>query len=719
LDPVSIESDIEAVTVYSSGAQVRRVGRLEANGGFPERIRVPGLPLCLDDTSVRVWLEPPAEGDPVPTVADVRVGLLAAAPADVREPPDEADLEALRLEAARLRRRLDVVRGEAARLRSLKPPPESPADLRLALLAFRTGREERLVEKRIETADRLREVTERTRELEEQRRLASQAGVVREGDLSKSAEVRLAAPAGASCGARLIVEYLVPGARWAPGYSLRVDEDLERARLSLRAMVCQDTGEDWEGVRLTLSTANPSSWRELPELCSLRIGRRQRPPSKLGWREPPTGAEALYADYDGFRERFLPAPDLFDEPTRRYAPPALPAEEPQDWDRTAESLDEIEDAYDEEYEEADEPDGVAELSAYAPSEPSPMPLACAAPAPPPAPGRALPKKARARSAAPRAPASPAMAPPAPEPPPPPSAPDALLDYGRLRLGDACSPDRGALRRVPSGEVWLELLAHLEVEVELDVVAVVRRAADRSAAVAHRPPPTGHRAPARTDGFDSVYRTSAVVDVPADRGFVSVPVLAADTSVAMRHVVVPRESTDAFRMARVTNPLEVALLPGPTDVYLGAELLLTPPLEAVAPGGHCELGLGVDEALKVARNSHFEEEAAGLLRGRLALKHGIEIELANNGASAARVEVRERVPVRREEDDDVEVEVGPAEPAWEEWEPEPEPHAARLRGGYRWRVDLPAGAKQRLEAQYTVSIASKHELVGGNRREGGA
>ena len=40
----------------------------------------------------------------------------------------------------------------------------------------------------------------------------------------------------------------------------------------------------------------------------------------------------------------------------------------------------------------------------------------------------------------------------------------------------------------------------------------------------------------------------------------------------------------------------------------------------------------------------------------------------------------------------------------------------LRGGYRWRVAVPAGQNKRLRAGYEVKIANKLELVGGNRRE---
>lgn len=107
----------------------------------------------------------------------------------------------------------------------------------------------------------------------------------------------------------------------------------------------------------------------------------------------------------------------------------------------------------------------------------------------------------------------------------------------------------------------------------------------------------------------------------------------------------------------------------------------------------------------------------MLRGSLKLQHGIAIDVDNVSAQPIELEVRERIPVAREGEDDVEIVIGRVEPAWEPWKPDADgPRAARLRGGYRWRVALAAGAKKTLRAAYEVKIPSKAELVGGNRRE---
>lgn len=76
--------------------------------------------------------------------------------------------------------------------------------------------------------------------------------------------VSIAAGAAVS-DAALAIEYLTPNASWAPLYDLKLDtseakEPGMEAELSIarRASVTQRTGEVWDGVRLSLSTARPS-----------------------------------------------------------------------------------------------------------------------------------------------------------------------------------------------------------------------------------------------------------------------------------------------------------------------------------------------------------------------------------------------------------------------------------------------------------------------------
>jgi uncharacterized protein (TIGR02231 family) len=247
-------------------------------------------------------------------------------------------------------------------------------------------------------------------------------------------------------------------------------------------------------------------------------------------------------------------------------------------------------------------------------------------------------------------------------------------------------------------------------------ALEARIVDATAAVARLALPPGCHAE-WAHAYDYAFVGEGAVDVRADGAWHPVAIASRAGTAKLRHVAVPREQADVFRLAEIINPFDGPLLAGPIDVYDRGQFLVTSEVDDTPAGATVEIGLGVDPAIKIARNVEFHEEATGVLRGGLRLVHAIAIEAENASQRAIDLEVRDRVPVTRAGDDEVEVAIGRADPAWEPWAPEPgTPAAQRLRGGHRWRIALPPGGKRLLRAAYEVKLAGKLELVGGNRRE---
>jgi len=60
--------------------------------------------------------------------------------------------------------------------------------------------------------------------------------------------------------------YIVTNAYWTPIYDIRAKNTSEPLQLDCRAKVVQNTGYDWKDVKLTLSTANPSTNHNRPVL---------------------------------------------------------------------------------------------------------------------------------------------------------------------------------------------------------------------------------------------------------------------------------------------------------------------------------------------------------------------------------------------------------------------------------------------------------------------
>ncbi|MEM6330745.1 MAG: mucoidy inhibitor MuiA family protein [Planctomycetota bacterium] len=86
----------------------------------------------------------------------------------------------------------------------------------------------------------------------------------------REAVVFVRVPPGAGAG-KLRVTYLVSGATWSPSYNLRATDDRDRLTVEYNASVTQQSGEDWSGVAMTLSTASPSLVASSPTLLPLPV----------------------------------------------------------------------------------------------------------------------------------------------------------------------------------------------------------------------------------------------------------------------------------------------------------------------------------------------------------------------------------------------------------------------------------------------------------------
>ena len=68
------------------------------------------------------------------------------------------------------------------------------------------------------------------------------------------------------------IDYIVNGAFWKPLYDLRLLKD-NSVELTYMAQITQETGEDWQDVNISLSTARPALSQTLPEAKPWNISR--------------------------------------------------------------------------------------------------------------------------------------------------------------------------------------------------------------------------------------------------------------------------------------------------------------------------------------------------------------------------------------------------------------------------------------------------------------
>jgi uncharacterized protein (TIGR02231 family) len=81
---------------------------------------------------------------------------------------------------------------------------------------------------------------------------------------------------------KLHLSYIVYGPSWHPIYDLRVSTEDKVMSIAYNAMVSQNTSEDWDDVRIKLSTAQPQIGGHEPALSPWRVSMYSPPESSFG-----------------------------------------------------------------------------------------------------------------------------------------------------------------------------------------------------------------------------------------------------------------------------------------------------------------------------------------------------------------------------------------------------------------------------------------------------
>lgn len=255
---------VSAVTVYADRAEVTRHARLRLEAGT-HVITFDNLPAATDLASVRAsgtgaFTLVDIRGETVQTaeVANDKVRALNERLRALERQKDELNRAGQRLAARR--DALDRILGRLTTAGKDSPNPDLDPAKWSAFVDYHAGKLAALDDEALALADKQRENAKETdqarRELAELRGSAQRARNV----------ARVTVEAKAATEATLDLAYVVAGPSWSPSYDIRADVKAKTLEVAYLATVRQSTGEDWKGVALHLSTAQPSVGGREPQL---------------------------------------------------------------------------------------------------------------------------------------------------------------------------------------------------------------------------------------------------------------------------------------------------------------------------------------------------------------------------------------------------------------------------------------------------------------------
>jgi uncharacterized protein (TIGR02231 family) len=115
----------------------------------------------------------------------------------------------------------------------------------------------------------------------------------------------------------LEISYIIYGATWSPYYDLRANPSLGKVEIGYFGKIRQSTGEDWDDVSVTLSTAQPSQGGNAPEPYPWYVSLyRPEPEMRAKRAAAPMASKAQAEECESvaagavMRDEFVPAPPV-------------------------------------------------------------------------------------------------------------------------------------------------------------------------------------------------------------------------------------------------------------------------------------------------------------------------------------------------------------------------------------------------------------------------
>lgn len=483
------------------------------------------------------------------------------------------------------------------------------------------------------------------------------------------------------------VSYFCEQAAWYPCYTLKLSSDYQKAQLFVEAQIWQETGEDWEGVNLSLSTASIQQNYDLPKLQSRRIGRQEHF-AKKPWIPPPVGTEKLFADYDAFSKgpnQPLPgAEEQLSEIIEEIPLDLMMDEAEEEYDDFA-----LDDITGEQYFEG-ATGGAAPQAETPRNAPMPPPMMQAAPAPMAKKGSMFGGMSLSRSAAPPPPrgAGKMRKKKSRKPRPKPTiqvAKDDLMDFHNIRLMNLDHKDRGFLT------IHKETSSNMPSQV-------------------YEPTkPKEHTRPAPPLHFDYIYKANHPVSLPSGHQFRKIQLSEEQAENQLVYISIPSKSQQVFRQIRLRNPLSAPILKGPVDVYSGRSFLMQSNFDNTPSGGLFRFDLGVESNIRISRNLQSKESVQGMFIKEKEVQNAVQFEIKNALSQTITLELLEVLPTAPE-DSDIKIQNVKATPDWNIELPKDNP-----KGSKGWSFTIEPKTTQDSSYSYSIIFPTNKELVGGNRR----
>lgn len=268
---LTADQHIKAVTVYPDRALVTRGGTVQLEAGV-QTVVFDNLPLNLEEDSVRAKAQGKLKILGVEVRRDYKEVAVSAGTKQLQDDVTKLDdqIRALTDEQNDIGKRRDFLDRMRDKVTSATTSPDGKDPS--ASVTNMQGMFQLYGTEWSKMTSRQREIEFALRDLNKQRGdKANQLSLLQQPATPNTRSALVTVEADQAGPAEMQVNYLIAGAGWQPQYDAYADPDTQKVELTYYGVVRQTTGENWDGVALTLSSARPSTAARLPELAAWTI----------------------------------------------------------------------------------------------------------------------------------------------------------------------------------------------------------------------------------------------------------------------------------------------------------------------------------------------------------------------------------------------------------------------------------------------------------------
>jgi len=209
----------------------------------------------------------------------------------------------------------------------------------------------------------------------------------------------------------------------------------------------------------------------------------------------------------------------------------------------------------------------------------------------------------------------------------------------------------------------------------------------------------------TKAASVVFGVGSKTTVLSDNQAQQVNILERSYKTEFVHIVVPAKSSHAYLKAKITNDSEYPLLKGASNIFMDNHFVAKSNIPFTAPDADFELGLGIDEAVKVEHKTLQNlRKTVGFMKNKVKMHYSYQTVIHNTKKRSIHLTLLNQIPVSNDSD----IEVSLLEPVYEE---DTDALTKNDFGHLEWNCVLEAGIEKVFDLKYSLVYPEDAMIIG--------